>query len=77
MNVCRFGKREQDGVGGIAWRAATNFCWIYARETIYPCSSTLRIISHAFLEQEAREKRFREDLYYRQNVVLIKMPPLR
>jgi len=39
----------------------------------------LRIIAatNKDLEQEIKEKRFREDLFYRLNVVTIKMPPLR
>ena len=39
----------------------------------------IRIISatHRNLEEDAREGKFREDLYYRLNVVTINVPPLR
>jgi two-component system response regulator HydG len=46
------------------------------RETLY---SDVRIIAatNRSLEQAIRERAFREDLYYRLNVITIKLPPLR
>jgi DNA-binding NtrC family response regulator len=46
---------------------------------IKPVSLDIRIISatNRELEKEAKEGRFREDLFYRLKVVLIKVPPLR
>jgi len=42
-----------------------------------PIDVRLVTATHRNLELEARERRFREDLYYRVNVVHIDMPPLR
>jgi len=44
-----------------------------------PCQVNVRIIaaSNRNLEEAIREKRFREDLYYRLNVIRIDLPPLR
>jgi DNA-binding NtrC family response regulator len=44
-----------------------------------PMKVDVRIIasSHVLLEEEVKERRFREDLYFRLSVVVINMPPLR
>ncbi|MFH1018162.1 MAG: sigma-54 dependent transcriptional regulator [Pseudomonadota bacterium] len=41
------------------------------------CDVRILAASNRNLEEEVREKRFREDLYYRLNVVTIPIPPLR
>jgi DNA-binding NtrC family response regulator len=45
----------------------------------HPIKVDVRVIAatHQKLEQAIREKRFREDLYYRLNVIPIEVPPLR
>jgi two-component system response regulator HydG len=42
-----------------------------------PFDARIVVASHRDLEEEVEEKRFREDLYYRINVVRIVVPPLR
>ncbi len=44
-----------------------------------PCLVNVRIIAatNSNLEQAIREKHFREDLFYRLNVIRIDLPPLR
>ncbi len=52
---------------------------IFRLGSIKPISLDIRIISatNRELEKEIREGRFREDLFYRLKVVLIKVPPMR
>jgi two-component system response regulator HydG len=42
-----------------------------------PFSARLVVATNRNLEQDVREKRFREDLYYRINVIKVELPPLR
>jgi two-component system response regulator AtoC len=74
-----------DEIGDISPKTQVDLLRVLQEKTIYRLGSTkpikvdIRIISatHRNLEEDAREGKFREDLYYRLNVVTINVPPLR
>ena len=74
-----------DEIGDISPKTQVDLLRVLQERTIYRLGSTkpikvdIRIISatHRNLEEDAREGKFREDLYYRLNVVAINVPPLR
>ena len=74
-----------DEIGDISPKTQVALLRVLQEKYIYRLGSTksikvdIRIISatHRNLEEDAREGKFREDLYYRLNVVTINVPPLR
>ncbi len=74
-----------DEIGDISPKTQVALLRVLQEKHIYRLGSTqpikvdIRIISatHRNLEEDAREGKFREDLYYRLNVVPINVPPLR
>jgi DNA-binding NtrC family response regulator len=74
-----------DEIGDISPKTQVDLLRVLQEKQIYRLGSTksvkvdIRIISatHRNLEEDAREGKFREDLYYRLNVVTINVPPLR
>jgi transcriptional regulator with GAF, ATPase, and Fis domain len=74
-----------DEVGDISWEVQTKLLRVLQEQTFErvgssdPVQVDVRIIAatHQNLEQLIAENRFREDLYYRLNVISIRVPPLR
>lgn len=74
-----------DEIGDISPKTQVDLLRVLQEKSIYrlgsskPINVDIRIISatHRNLEEDAREGKFREDLYYRLNVVTINVPPLR
>ncbi len=74
-----------DEIGEIPLELQVKLLRVLQEHTIMPIGATkpehvdIRIIAatNRILEDEVKEKRFREDLFYRLNVITIKLPPLR
>lgn len=74
-----------DEIGDMPAHLQVKLLRVLQERTIRPVGSTkdvpidIRIISatHQNLENSIKEKHFREDLYYRLNVVMLELPPLR
>jgi nitrogen regulation protein NR(I) len=89
----RIGRFEQadhgtiflDEIGDMTLGTQVKLLRVLQEKTLYrlggkePISVDVRVIAatHRDLEAAIREKQFREDLYYRLNVVVITLPPLR
>jgi transcriptional regulator with GAF, ATPase, and Fis domain len=74
-----------DEIGDISWEVQTKLLRVLQEMTFErvgssePVEVDVRVIAatHQDLEQLIEEKRFREDLYYRLNVISVVVPPLR
>ncbi len=74
-----------DEIGDISWEVQTKLLRVLQERTFErvgygePTRVDVRVVAatHRDLEQLIREGRFREDLYYRLNVVSVTVPPLR
>jgi len=74
-----------DEIGEITMRMQIDLLRVLEEHIFYrvggtqPISADFRVIAatNKHLEQEIKDGRFREDLYYRLNVISLKMPPLR
>jgi DNA-binding NtrC family response regulator len=74
-----------DEIGEIGMRMQIDLLRILEDRVFYrvggtqPLEADFRVIAatHSDIEEAIREKRFREDLYYRLNVVAFELPPLR
>ncbi len=74
-----------DEIGDISQKTQVDLLRVLQERVIYrlggtePIKINVRIISatHCDLEAAIKERRFREDLYYRLNVIIINVPPLR
>ncbi len=69
------GRRHLTGVADAQGGQGSAECW--GSNKAQPVQARLIAVSNAPLEREAAEDRFRQDLYYRLNVVGFSLPPLR
>lgn len=85
FEVCSEGTLLLDEIGDMPISLQTKLLRVIQEKHITPVGSTspipinTRVIAatHRDIFEEAKNKRFREDLYYRLSVVVIRVPPLR
>jgi DNA-binding NtrC family response regulator len=85
FEVCAQGTLLLDEIGDMPLSLQTKILRVLQERTITPVGSTTPITintrliaaTHRDILDEAKSKRFREDLYYRLSVVVIRLPPLR
>lgn len=85
FEVCSEGTLLLDEIGDMPIALQTKILRVLQEKQVTPIGSTTpvsintRVIAatHRDIFEEAKSKRFREDLYYRLSVVVIKIPPLR
>lgn len=85
FEVCSNGTLLLDEIGDMPMTLQTKLLRVLQEKQITPIGSTTPIMintrviaaTHRDIMDEAKSKRFREDLYYRLSVVVIRIPPLR